>query len=68
MVNHGRHSSTHLSLTDSSVQELIGPREVVFLSKEWAFLGTKESLADLVEEITDIEHAVLTARFTVYGY
>ena len=44
------------------LQELIASRAVVFVAKEWAFLGAKKHLADLVK-ITDIERTVLTARF-----
>ncbi|KAI0741557.1 HET-domain-containing protein [Daedaleopsis nitida] len=42
-----------------TLQELIAPAVVVFFSKEWRLLGTKESLAELVEEITGIERGVL---------
>ncbi|KAI9066975.1 HET-domain-containing protein [Trametes sanguinea] len=43
-----------------TLQELIAPAVVMFFSKEWRPLGTKASLADLVEEITGIDRAVLT--------
>ncbi|CDO75834.1 hypothetical protein BN946_scf184951.g32 [Trametes cinnabarina] len=43
-----------------TLQELIAPAIVMFLSKEWRPLGTKASLADLVEEMTGIDHAILT--------
>ena len=43
-----------------TLQELIAPAVVVFVSREWRLLGTKESLADLVEEITGVERAILT--------
>ncbi|KAI1793557.1 HET-domain-containing protein [Ganoderma leucocontextum] len=42
-----------------TLQELIAPAVVVFFSKNWRLLGTKESLADAVEDITGIERAVL---------
>ncbi|KAI0327204.1 HET-domain-containing protein [Cubamyces sp. BRFM 1775] len=42
-----------------TLQELIAPREVLFLSKTWTMLGTKQGLADAIEAITGIEHAVL---------
>ncbi|KAI0334530.1 HET-domain-containing protein [Cubamyces sp. BRFM 1775] len=45
-----------------TLQELIAPATVLFLSKEWRPLGTKASLADLVEEITGIGEDVLTHR------
>ena len=43
-----------------TLQELIAPRNVVFLSQTWQVLGSKSNLALLLEEITGIEHAVLT--------
>ena len=43
-----------------TLQELIAPRVVVFLSQNWEGLGTKDSLAELVEEITHIDRAILT--------
>ncbi|KAI0372722.1 HET-domain-containing protein [Pilatotrama ljubarskyi] len=43
-----------------TLQELIAPTVVIFLSKEWRLLGTKTSLADLVEEITGIDRSILT--------
>ena len=45
-----------------TLQELIAPRMLVFLSKDWKGLGTKESLADLVEEITHIDRDILTHK------
>ncbi|KAM5531397.1 hypothetical protein V8D89_014921 [Ganoderma adspersum] len=45
-----------------TLQELIAPRDVVFLSREWTVLGSKSSLSSLVEEITGVPHSVLTHR------
>ncbi len=45
-----------------TLQELIAPQVVVFLSREWEVIGTKESLADLVEDITGIDRDVLMNR------
>ncbi|TFK82688.1 hypothetical protein K466DRAFT_556185 [Polyporus arcularius HHB13444] len=45
-----------------TLQELIAPRNVVFLSKRWEVIGTKESLVDLVEEITTIPADILLHR------
>ncbi len=45
-----------------TLQELIAPRNVVFLSKRWEVLGTKESLVDLVEEITGVPADILLYR------
>jgi Heterokaryon incompatibility protein (HET) len=38
-----------------TLQELIAPTEVVFLSREWTELGTRESLADIISHITRID-------------
>ncbi|OJT06666.1 Vegetative incompatibility protein HET-E-1 [Trametes pubescens] len=35
-----------------TLQELIAPRRVIFLSKDWTVLGEKHELAGLLEEIT----------------
>ncbi|KAM5545085.1 hypothetical protein V8D89_001196 [Ganoderma adspersum] len=45
-----------------TLQEPIAPWVVVFLSREWELIGTKESLADLVEDITGISRDVLTHK------
>ncbi|RPD75562.1 hypothetical protein L226DRAFT_612584 [Lentinus tigrinus ALCF2SS1-7] len=45
-----------------TLQELIAPSNVVFLSKRWEVLGTKESFVDLVEEITAVPADVLLHR------
>ncbi|KAI1788940.1 hypothetical protein LXA43DRAFT_1096827 [Ganoderma leucocontextum] len=42
-----------------TLQELIAPRVVVFLSREWKGLGTKHALADLVHDITYINRGIL---------
>lgn len=44
-----------------TLQELIAPRNLVFYSREWAFLGTKGSFASEISSITGIE----TGYFTV---
>ncbi|KAI0699872.1 hypothetical protein C8T65DRAFT_658834 [Cerioporus squamosus] len=43
-----------------TLQELIAPRVVVFLSKEWRIIGTKAMLASVIEEVTGIDQAILT--------
>lgn len=48
-----------------TLQELIAPAIVVFLSKDWKLLGTKAQLAPLLSNITDISTAILT-RETQY--
>ncbi|PIL25391.1 hypothetical protein GSI_13281 [Ganoderma sinense ZZ0214-1] len=42
-----------------TLQELIAPRRLVFLSQTWELLGTKSGLARLVEEITGIPLEIL---------
>ncbi|KAI0746304.1 hypothetical protein C8Q80DRAFT_1105664 [Daedaleopsis nitida] len=43
-----------------TLQELIAPRNVLFLSSEWMFLGDKELFSTLLQEITGIQADVLT--------
>ncbi|KAI9067232.1 HET-domain-containing protein [Trametes sanguinea] len=43
-----------------TLQELIAPQAVLFVSRDWEPLGTKRSLADVIEQITRIERSVLT--------
>lgn len=45
-----------------TLQELLAPRYLVFLSKEWKYLGTKSMLAGVLQEITGIGADVLTFR------
>ena len=47
-----------------TLQELIAPTFLVFLSKDWIGLGTKMDLAPLLEEITRVPVAVLQMRQT----
>ena len=42
-----------------TLQELIAPKFVIFLSVDWRALGTKADLAELVEEITGVPGDVL---------
>ncbi|KAI0684779.1 heterokaryon incompatibility protein-domain-containing protein, partial [Cerioporus squamosus] len=42
-----------------TLQELVAPREVVFLNKHWQFSGTKATLADTLAAVTGIEAQVL---------
>ncbi|KAL2677356.1 hypothetical protein Neosp_011125 [[Neocosmospora] mangrovei] len=42
-----------------TLQELIAPTEVVFLSAEWREFGTKRSLAEEISEITSIDKNLL---------
>ena len=43
-----------------TLQELVAPRVVVFLSQDWEGLGTKDGLADVIGSITHIDREVLT--------
>ncbi|KAI0663756.1 hypothetical protein C8Q70DRAFT_377465 [Cubamyces menziesii] len=45
-----------------TLQELIAPRQLIFLSTNWISLGTKAALADVLEEITGVDAEVLTFR------
>ncbi|RPD54413.1 HET-domain-containing protein [Lentinus tigrinus ALCF2SS1-7] len=42
-----------------TLQELIAPQNVLFLSKAWTIIGTKYSLAHIIEEETEIDAEVL---------
>jgi len=42
-----------------TLQEMIAPAEVVFLSKDWEEIGTRRSLARVITEITSVDEAVL---------
>ena len=42
-----------------TLQELLAPRLVIFLSREWKVLGTKAELAGVLERITGIPKGVL---------
>ena len=42
-----------------TLQELIAPLVVVFLSQDWEGFGTKDALADLIQEITSIDCRIL---------
>ncbi|KAI0649858.1 heterokaryon incompatibility protein-domain-containing protein [Trametes meyenii] len=43
-----------------TLQELIAPRRVVFLTCTWGFLGTKMGLASTLETVTGVDFAILT--------
>ncbi|KAI0364150.1 HET-domain-containing protein, partial [Pilatotrama ljubarskyi] len=45
-----------------TLQELIAPGSVVFLSFDWRPIGAKRILADLIESITGIDRLVLTHK------
>ncbi|KAI9066347.1 HET-domain-containing protein [Trametes sanguinea] len=43
-----------------TLQELIAPQHLVFISAEWTYLGSKASLAQLMEDITRVDVEILT--------
>ena len=42
-----------------TLQELLAPQVVIFVSREWEVLGTKAELAPLLEQVTKIPRSVL---------
>ncbi|KAI0828038.1 heterokaryon incompatibility protein-domain-containing protein [Trametes gibbosa] len=48
-----------------TLQELIAPERVVFLTNTWVALGTKLGLAKMIEEITGIDFDILIGRASV---
>ncbi|KAM5545413.1 hypothetical protein V8D89_001026 [Ganoderma adspersum] len=42
-----------------TLQELIAPVHVAFLSKDWTVVGSKSTLADVIIDITDIDYDAL---------
>lgn len=45
-----------------TLQELIAPERVEFLTRDWRFLGTKTGLAPTLERITGVNVSILTGR------
>ncbi|KAH9888953.1 heterokaryon incompatibility protein-domain-containing protein [Cubamyces lactineus] len=45
-----------------TLQELIAPRSLIFLSQRWTIIGTKAGLADTIEEVTGVDRDVLTLK------
>jgi hypothetical protein len=43
-----------------TLQELIGPSDLVFFSTDWVKIGSKSSLCNILPEITGIDAGVLT--------
>ena len=42
-----------------TLQELIAPNDVLFLSKDWEFIGSKHGLAEVLEKITGVNKEAL---------
>ncbi|PIL24166.1 hypothetical protein GSI_13919 [Ganoderma sinense ZZ0214-1] len=45
-----------------TLQELIAPKHLMFVSRNWARLGTKDDLAEVISDITGIDEDILTHR------
>ncbi|OJJ75241.1 hypothetical protein ASPBRDRAFT_193893 [Aspergillus brasiliensis CBS 101740] len=45
-----------------TLQELIAPSELVFLAQDWSFLFERETVAELISDITGISHSFLKVR------
>ncbi|KAI0657609.1 hypothetical protein C8Q70DRAFT_275407 [Cubamyces menziesii] len=45
-----------------TLQELLAPRRVVFLTRRWEVIGTKLGLAGILKQITGIDASILTGR------
>ncbi|EIW53611.1 uncharacterized protein TRAVEDRAFT_133239, partial [Trametes versicolor FP-101664 SS1] len=50
-----------------TLQELIAPERVVFLSVSWSYLGTRMGLASTLAQITGIDFDILTGRATMHS-
>ncbi|KAL1948059.1 hypothetical protein VTO73DRAFT_12134 [Trametes versicolor] len=48
-----------------TLQELIAPERIVFLTRTWHLLGTKMGLAKTLEKITGVDFGILTGRTTL---
>lgn len=51
-----------------TLQELIAPKDVLFLSQEWMIKGTRYYLADVLQKETRIPAAVLTRQVDVCSF
>ncbi len=49
-----------------TLQELLAPREVIFLSDKWQQLGTRSKLASRIKTLTSIPTRVLTGEKPIY--
>ncbi|KAH9846475.1 hypothetical protein C2E23DRAFT_890798 [Lenzites betulinus] len=48
-----------------TLQELIAPQRVIFLTSTWTFLGTRRGLATTIEQRTGVDFAILIGRARV---
>lgn len=51
-----------------TLQELIAPRRVLFYNSKWQFYGTKDTLADHIQQITGIPNEVLHNSQDIQSY
>ncbi|KAM7198431.1 Heterokaryon incompatibility protein (HET) domain containing protein [Naviculisporaceae sp. PSN 640] len=51
-----------------TLQELVAPLEVVFVDSEWEEIGTRETLASIIGEITGIDGAILRMERSLHKY
>ena len=49
-----------------TLQELLAPAHVVFLSSDWGVMGTKARDAQILEQITDIPASILTGKEEIW--
>ncbi|EIW58290.1 HET-domain-containing protein [Trametes versicolor FP-101664 SS1] len=50
-----------------TLQELIAPKRVVFLTRTWGCLGTKAGLASSLEKITGVDFNILTGHISIHS-
>jgi hypothetical protein len=48
-----------------TLQELIAPRQVIFVNKNWVEVGDKESLTEIITEITGIDYLTLNGPLPI---
>ena len=51
-----------------TLQELIAPSELVFLSSDWTVIGSKRELAALVEEVSGVDRAALLRQKSLHRF
>ncbi|KAL1945039.1 hypothetical protein VTO73DRAFT_2659 [Trametes versicolor] len=50
-----------------TLQELVAPEHVVFMTRAWSVLGTKLGLASILAEVTGVNFDILTGAATVHS-
>ncbi|KAK5798311.1 hypothetical protein VI817_004602 [Penicillium citrinum] len=51
-----------------TLQELVAPQEMVFLANDWSEIGSRRELASRIEQITNIDTALLLGKTKLYNY